>query len=192
MDCHRRSLPRGKASPVSLAATTSKREVDVPNPADTRQGTLPGTARVNRSASLRSGDIGSPRMSGSTNSSNAGRRLASTSTSAIGLRPPPGRRTRPSGAVGISDPVPHLRPPRAGGSAVPGPRAGDPPVRRAAEAGGHRSILGPTGRVGGKHVGAALISATGLPVSAGFWVITAALLSTVAVLVLRETRGAEI
>jgi MHS family proline/betaine transporter-like MFS transporter len=38
-------------------------------------------------------------------------------------------------------------------------------------------------------IATALISATGLPVSAGFWVITAALLSTVAVLVLRETRG---
>jgi len=41
-------------------------------------------------------------------------------------------------------------------------------------------------------IAASLISATGLPVSAGFWVISAALFSTIAVLVLRETRAAEI
>lgn len=38
----------------------------------------------------------------------------------------------------------------------------------------------------------ALISATGLPAAAGFWVIAAALFSTIAVFVMRETRGAEI
>lgn len=38
----------------------------------------------------------------------------------------------------------------------------------------------------------ALISATGLPAAAGFWVIAAALFSTIAVLVMRETRGAKI
>ena len=41
-------------------------------------------------------------------------------------------------------------------------------------------------------IATSLIAATRMPVSAGFWVIAAALLSTVAVLVLRETRGAEI
>lgn len=41
-------------------------------------------------------------------------------------------------------------------------------------------------------IATALISATGLPTAAGFWVIASALFSTVAVLVVRETRGAEI
>ena len=41
-------------------------------------------------------------------------------------------------------------------------------------------------------IATALIAATGAPASAGFWVIFAALLSTVAVLVLKETRGVEI
>ena len=44
----------------------------------------------------RSGDIGSPRSSGSTSPSSAGR--SPGSRSATRLRPPPGRRTRPSGA----------------------------------------------------------------------------------------------
>lgn len=41
-------------------------------------------------------------------------------------------------------------------------------------------------------IATALVAATGLPVAAGFWVIAAALFSTVAVLVVRETRGVEI
>ncbi len=44
----------------------------------------------------RSGDMGSPRMSGSTRASNAGR--SPEFRSATRLRPPPGRRIRPSGA----------------------------------------------------------------------------------------------
>ena len=45
----------------------------------------------------RSGDIGSPRSSGSTRASSAGR--SPGSTSAARLRPPPGRRARPSGSA---------------------------------------------------------------------------------------------
>ena len=41
-------------------------------------------------------------------------------------------------------------------------------------------------------IATALISATGLPVAASFWVLATALFSAVAVLVVRETRGAEI
>lgn len=41
-------------------------------------------------------------------------------------------------------------------------------------------------------IATALIAATGLPTAAAFWVIASALFSTIAVLVVRETRGAEI
>jgi MHS family proline/betaine transporter-like MFS transporter len=41
-------------------------------------------------------------------------------------------------------------------------------------------------------IATALIEATGMPVAASFWVIVAALLSTVAVIMLKETRGVEI
>lgn len=51
----------------------------------------------------RSGDIGSPRSSGSTNASNAGTKPGSLSDNR--LRPPPGRRTRPSGACPDSNSV---------------------------------------------------------------------------------------
>lgn len=63
--------------------------------------------RVSSSASVRvdfvvhrSGDIGSPRSSGSTRASNAGR--SPGSRSATRLRPPPGRRTRPNGSAPAS------------------------------------------------------------------------------------------
>jgi hypothetical protein len=58
---------------------------------------LLGAKRRVESVVHRSGDIGSPRMSGSTRASNAGR--SPLSVSATRLRPPPGRRTRPSGAA---------------------------------------------------------------------------------------------
>jgi hypothetical protein len=44
----------------------------------------------------RNGELGSPRSSGSTNANSAGRSPGSASTSR--LRPPPARRTRPSGS----------------------------------------------------------------------------------------------
>src|SRR5436309_3286751 len=51
----------------------------------------------------RSGDIGSPRVNGSTRASRSSNSVVSVSV--LGLRPPPGRRTRPVAGWGAGDPA---------------------------------------------------------------------------------------